>query len=79
MPKLIMDIKTCGDCPFYRYIRCHGSDCQHDKAPGCLIVSDYKFECDLCKIECIRKEEPLAENRIGDVPKWCPLLVEGKV
>ena len=50
----------CDDCGYYRYFRCLGSDCTHHLAPE--IDSEERGE-----------DEPLAENRESNVPKWCPL------
>ena len=55
--KATIELSSCDDCPYYRYIRCHGYDCHHDDAPDVEDCGD----------------EPLAENREGDFPKWCPL------
>ena len=54
--KVILEIKDCDECGYYRYIRCYGYDCHHPKAPD----------------EEARGEESLAENREGNFPKWCP-------
>ena len=51
------EIKDCDECDYYRYIRCYGYDCHHPETPN----------------ERQRGEdEPLAENRRGSLPKWCP-------
>lgn len=51
---------NCENCPFYVYIKCTGYDCSNPNAPS----------------EELRGDEPLAENKDGDMPKWCPLLPE---
>jgi hypothetical protein len=55
--KINVTIEGCDDCFYYEYIRSNGYDCIHSEAP-----QDNK-----------RGNEPLAENRIGTFPKWCPL------
>jgi len=55
--KVQIEVSDCTDCPYYKYFRCYGSDCTHPSAPP----------------EEERGDEPLAENRKGDFPKWCPL------
>ena len=52
-----MKIKSCNECHYYRYESCIGYDCSHPDAPE----------------DEDRGEEPLAENREGDFPMWCPL------
>ena len=73
MVKMELD---CDKCKFYRYIRCLGYDCFHPDAPeppeGCNFCGDD------CQLDCVRKEEPLAENREGDIPKWCPILTRSQ-
>jgi hypothetical protein len=46
----------CDDCHYYTYYRCHGYDCNHEDASE----------------EDERGDEPLAENRKGKIPLWCP-------
>ena len=54
-------INDCDNCHYYEYFRCYGFDCTHKDAPS----EDERFD------------EPLAENREGGFPKWCPMI--GKV
>lgn len=56
--KIKMELESCDDCLYYEYVRCLGYDCFHADAP---------------EVEN-REEEPLAENRKGNFPKWCPFL-----
>lgn len=57
--KIEIGIDDCDDCDYYRYIRCLGYDCHHPEAP------DEKER---------GEDEPLAENREGNFPVWCPWL-----
>ena len=53
-----MIIDDCDDCHYYNYDACYGSDCANAEAPP-----NYD-----------RGDEPLAENRHGNFPKWCPMV-----
>lgn len=55
--KKTVTLESCDDCKYYKYVRCYGDDCFHPDAPN----------------EAERGDEPLAENREGDFPLWCPL------
>ena len=55
-------INNCDECGYYRYERCVGYDCFH---PEAQLLHNNRQEDD-------KEEEPLAENRIGDFPEWCP-------
>jgi len=61
--KVTIDINNCDKCPYYIYIRATGYDCFHEDAP----------EMDSKE----RNLEPLAENREGFFPLWCPFLKKG--
>jgi hypothetical protein len=66
--KVCIKIKLdCAECPYYRYIRCYGNDCFHPKAPQLPESLTPNSNTG------VRGDEPLAENRKEDVPKWCPL------
>jgi hypothetical protein len=68
---------NCDKCTYYKYTRCIGYDCEHPNTPDisdiCFVISD----CTDCTSKCARINEPLAENRNSNTPKWCPLLKKG--
>lgn len=72
-----IEIDSCAECSFLKYFRCHGNDCIHPSAAEIPAECDLSIDCEDCPLECGRKIEPLAENREGDFPKWCPLEKKG--
>ena len=53
-----IDVEDCEDCSYYNFTMYYIYDCMHPDVPE----------------KSQRGEEPSAENRIDNFPKWCPFV-----